>query len=130
MLLVRLAAAGLLITSCSVTTSVTDWALTEQAGHQLTLVVLVGSSDCHTLDEVQVTETSATVEVVATVAESSGPLSCGRGDLNVQSVTVDLLEPLGDRQLVGCMLGEAEYFHPDTATPSSRRESCNEVIDW
>lgn len=123
-----LVAACLLVAACSVTSEPTDWALTAEDGTELTLVVLIGSSDCQSLGGVVAAETDDAVEITATVDTRTGPF-CGQDDLVIETVEVQLEAAIGERDLVGCKLGEDEYFSPAAEDPSSHRETCRELVD-
>ncbi|MCC5949307.1 MAG: hypothetical protein JJT89_12720 [Nitriliruptoraceae bacterium] len=79
-----------------------EWVLNEPAeGTTLNLAVFAGHSSCIDFDRVDVLrEGSSHVELHAFVAYN-GDASC-TDDWGIQTVSVELAEPLGDRQLVGC----------------------------
>ncbi|MBD7950834.1 hypothetical protein [Oerskovia rustica] len=76
-----------------------EWVLLAQDGTDLEVAVFAGGSTCIDVDEVEVDESTGTVEVRAFVQRTRGACS---EDFGVRPTTVALEEPLGDRELVGC----------------------------
>ncbi|MBE7701967.1 hypothetical protein H9623_16875 [Oerskovia sp. Sa1BUA8] len=76
-----------------------EWVLAAQDGATLEIGVSAGGSTCTDDDGIEVAETDGTVEVRAYVLRTAGACS---EDLGVREVTVELDEPLGGRDLVGC----------------------------
>ncbi|MCM3662622.1 hypothetical protein M3148_16740 [Georgenia satyanarayanai] len=86
-----------------------QWSVTEEAsGRQLSLLVYAGGSSCMSYEKVDVDEGAEAVEIRAHLrVDRNSPCS---EDIQVEQVTVELAEPLGDRALVGCA-------GPDTIWP-------------
>jgi hypothetical protein len=136
--LVWVSVLALTIASCSLFAATRDdphdWALQDVVGNTLTLVVEVGSSSCDHFKAVEVDETPTKVNITTLVTEREagpGPLSAGcTSDLVLRHVDVVLVEPLGERGLVGCAPGgEAaqDYFgHIDGGRAST---DCSEIVD-
>lgn len=107
-----------------------DWVLTEVDGATLTLLVAVGSGTCDRFDRVDVTETGEEVSVVAVVVSGGGPSSprvCTM-DMQFSLVEVTLEQPLGTREITGCLLNrEGSYFNDDRGVD---RTSCADVVDF
>ncbi|MFF3066034.1 hypothetical protein ACFVQ3_15925 [Oerskovia sp. NPDC057915] len=76
-----------------------EWVLLAQDGTALEVAVFAGGSTCIDVDEVEVDESTETVEVRAFVRRTAGACS---EDFGVRLTTLALEEPLGDRDLVGC----------------------------
>lgn len=76
-----------------------EWVLLAQDGPDLEVAVFAGGSTCIDVDEVEVDESTEAVEVRAFVQRTRGACS---EDFGVRPTTVELEEPLGDRELVGC----------------------------
>lgn len=76
-----------------------EWVLLAQDGTDLEVAVFAGGSTCIDVDEVEVDESAEAVEVRAFVQRTRGACS---EDFGVRPTTVELEEPLGDRELVGC----------------------------
>lgn len=122
---VLIIAMALLATGCSASVQAHDWGLTEVEGTRLTLIIVVGSSSCDRFREVTVAESDTTVEITALVTESRKfGMGC-TADLTMSTADVELSEPLGERVLVGCQLGEAGYFRSEEGAP---RESCSQIV--
>jgi hypothetical protein len=105
-----------------------DWVLTEVDGATLTMWVAVGSGTCDRFDRVDVTESGEEVSVVAVVVSGDGTLSSGvcTADMVISLVEVTLAQPLGDREITGCMLNrEGSYFDKDRGID---RNSCADVV--
>lgn len=77
------------------------WSVTEPvSGAEFDIVIEVGSSSCDSLDRVIVDETSTTVTIEA-IVRNSGDEICTM-DMVIETETITLDEPLGDRELLGC----------------------------
>lgn len=104
-----------------------DWVLTEVDGATLTLLVAIGSGTCDRFDRVDVTETEEEVSVIAIVDSAAGPSSpmC-TADMIISLVEVTLQQPLGSREVTGCLLNrEGSYFDDDRGID---RASCADVV--
>jgi len=76
-----------------------EWILVSEEGASLDLGVYAGGSTCTDDDGIEVEEGAESVEIRAYVLRTRGQCS---EDFGVRQVTVDLEEPLGGRELVGC----------------------------
>lgn len=105
-----------------------DWVLTEVDGATLTLLVAVGSGTCDRFDRVDVTETGEEASIVAVVVSGGGPSSprvC-TADMGISLVEVTLEQPLGTREVTGCLHNrEGSYFDDDRGID---RTSCADVV--
>lgn len=71
----------------------------------------IGSSSCSAFDSFKVVETDDQVEITVLVSsKQSGPCTM---DMRIESINVVLAEPLGERELTGCLPFEARPDEPD-----------------
>lgn len=78
----------------------TDWILTrEPEGNVLSLQVAIGNS-CASLDRINVHESPRVVNITSYVT-IEGSVICD-AILNTERREIELAEPLGDRELLGC----------------------------
>ena len=107
-------------TETSPSISAVHWELDEgPTGSQLLITGYIGSSSCDSFDRVEVAESASTVEVEVLV-RSNGNEAC-TADMRMQAITVDLDEPLGERELTGCQPFEIE---PGVIDP----EGCRRIV--
>lgn len=97
-------AVGAAVSACSSPNEAVEraqWSVSEEAsGRQLSLLVYAGGSTCMDYEKVDVDEGGEVVEIGAYLrVDKNSPCS---EDFRVEEVTVELAEPLGDRNLVGC----------------------------
>lgn len=85
-----------------------EWVLTEPAdGTTLELAVFAGNRTCLDFDRVEVvSEDASHVEVHGLVEYDGGGCT---DDWDAATVTVELEEPLGDRELVGCTTDDLRW---------------------
>lgn len=103
---------GAAVSACgdpSVAVERVQWTVSEEAGgRQLSLLVFAGASTCVDYERVDVDEGAEVVGIRAYLrVDKHSPCS---EDVQVEDVAVELTEPLGDRDLVGCA-------GPDTIWP-------------
>ncbi len=126
-LALRLGAVALVLSACStVEVQRSEWVLTEPAdGTTLRRAVFAGHSSCLHFDRVEVVrEESSRVELHAFV-EYHGDEGC-TDDWGAETVSIELEEPLGDRQLIGCAGDEIDWhgwrLEPDADCAQVRDE--------
>jgi hypothetical protein len=118
---------GAAVSACgspSVALERVQWSVSEEAsGRQLSLLVYAGGGSCMSYEESEVDEGSDAVEIRAYLrVDKNSPCS---EDIQVERVTVEFAEPLGDRDLVGCAGPDTVWPEwdfgdaTDCATPSS-----------
>ena len=71
----------------------------------------IGSSSCDAFDSFKVVETDDQVEITVLVS-SKQPGPCTM-DMRIESIDVVLAEPLGERELTGCLPFEARPGEPN-----------------
>lgn len=71
----------------------------------------IGSSSCDAFDSFKVVETDDQVEITVLVS-SKQPGPCTM-DMRIELIDVVLAEPLGERELTGCLPFEARPGEPD-----------------
>jgi hypothetical protein len=71
----------------------------------------IGSSSCDAFDSFKVVETDEQVEITVLVS-SKQPGPC-TSDMRIESIDVVLAEPLGERELTGCLPFETPPGEPD-----------------
>ena len=77
----------------------------------LRIASYIGSSSCDAFDSFKVVETDDQVEITVLVS-SKQPGPCTM-DMRIESIDVVLAEPLGERELTGCLPFEARPGEPD-----------------
>jgi hypothetical protein len=116
-----------MVPACSSTQAQrSEWVLREPVdGRTLQLAVFAGHSSCIDFDGVEVVrEESARVEVHAFVTYNGDDVCTD--DWGAEMVTVELAQPLGDRQLLGCAGDEIDWhgwnLEPDADCADVRDE--------
>lgn len=100
--------------------SAVHWELNQApSGTQLLITGYIGSGSCDSFDRIEVQESGSAVDVQVLV-KSNGNAAC-TDDLRMQTITVDLDEPLGVRELTGCQPFELE---PGVIDP----EGCRRIV--
>lgn len=94
--------AALICWGCG-STSATQWTLIGNDGNQLTFEVGIGgaASNCYKLLGPEVSEESDSVHVEFIVRQRPFTSTC-TDDLMIVQRTIELEQPLGDRELAGC----------------------------
>ncbi|MBJ7308311.1 MAG: hypothetical protein JHC63_10700 [Acidimicrobiia bacterium] len=86
----------------------------------LRIASYIGSSSCDAFDSFKVVETDDQVEITVLVS-SKQPGPCTM-DMRIESIDVVLAEPLGERELTGCL--------PFEARPGESDLGCRTIIPY